>query len=266
MSRICRRCCLVQKRCTELQIHENDVVFTVDHDKHGLFLCTRKGFGSYDGEIRVLRNHDQYKRWESRSCVSCRDFAPLFTGHVIDLVEDFLLNNGTMLHAGDRAVVTTICGEHEELKFGDSAVDVSRGWWHHLCAPSPAAFAEESVGGEASRTNAYLTLLYMESNRAFLMLRFPCLVFFSALTLYFLRCHPYHSTSHKKVCCLVTLEAGYQKETREKQVEKKRRQRMNAERDKSDRKLLKKWLRASRKRQGRRWMTSRSHKEQLGKV
>ena len=64
---------------------------------------------------------------------SCgRDFVPLSAGHVVDVVEDILLDNGTMLRAGDRTIVTTICKEHVELKIGDNAVDVSRGWWHHL--------------------------------------------------------------------------------------------------------------------------------------
>ena len=61
------------------------------------------------------------------------------------------MNNGTMLHAGDRAIVNTICKEHVELKFGDNTVDVSRGWWHRLRAPWLAAFGEEAVGGEALR-------------------------------------------------------------------------------------------------------------------
>ena len=142
---------LSKKRCTELQIHENDVVFPVDHDKLGLFLCIRKGFGPYDGEVRVLRNLERYKRWECGSWVSCRGFAPLSTGHAIDVMEDIPLNNGTMLHAGDRAFVITVCREHVELKFGDNAVDVSREWWNRLCAPSLAAFAEGDFGGEASR-------------------------------------------------------------------------------------------------------------------
>ena len=77
----------------------------------------------------------------------CRDFALLSTGRVIDVVEDTLLNNGTVLHAGERAMVTTICEEHVDLKLGDTTVDVSRGWWHRLRAPSLAAFGEEAVGG-----------------------------------------------------------------------------------------------------------------------
>ena len=50
-------------------------------------------------------------------------------------------------------------------------------------------------------------------------------------------------------CCLVTVEVGCWEEAPKKQVEKKRRQVSNAERDKSEMKLLKKWLRASKRRQ-----------------
>ena len=81
----------------------------------------------------------------------CGNFALLSTGHIIDVVEDILLNNATMLHACGHAIVTTICKEHVELTFGDNTVDVSRGWWHRLRAPSLAAFGEDDVGGEASR-------------------------------------------------------------------------------------------------------------------
>ena len=89
-------------------------------------------------------------RWESGSSVFCRDFALLSTGHVTDVAEDLLLSNGTTLHAGDRATVTTICKEHVEIKFGDNTVDVSRGGWHRLRAPSRATFGDVD-GGEASR-------------------------------------------------------------------------------------------------------------------
>ena len=138
----------INQRCTELQIHENDVVFPVDHDDPGLFLCIREGFGPYDGRIQILRTR---ATWESGSRQSRRNFALLSTGHVIDVVADILLNNGTMFHAGDRAIVTTICEEHVELKFGDNTVDVSRGWWPRLRAPSLDACGEEDVGGKASR-------------------------------------------------------------------------------------------------------------------
>ena len=59
-------------------------------------------------------------------------FAPLCTGHVVDVVEDILLENGGTLHAGVRAIVTGICKEHVELKFGDNVVEVSQGRWDHL--------------------------------------------------------------------------------------------------------------------------------------
>ena len=68
-------------------------------------------------------------------------------------------------------------------------------------------------------------------------------------------------------CCLVSVEAGYGEEALKKQVEKQRRQRRrNAERDKSEMKLLKKWLRASRKRQGTGRCQADHKKEQLGNV
>ena len=73
--------------------------------------------------------------------------APLSIGHVIDVVDDILLNNGTMLHAGVRANVTTISKEHGKFKFGDNIVDVSQEWWHRLRALSLASIDEESVGG-----------------------------------------------------------------------------------------------------------------------
>ena len=53
-------------------------------------------------------------------------------------------------------------------------------------------------------------------------------------------------------CCLVTVETGCQEETQKKKAEKKRSKRMNVDRDMSERKLFRKWLRALRKRQGRR--------------
>ena len=66
----------------------NDVVFPVDHDKPGLFLCKCKGFGPFDGEIRIVRNYEQCNRWESGTWLSSRHLDPLFTGHVVDVVED----------------------------------------------------------------------------------------------------------------------------------------------------------------------------------
>ena len=87
---------------------------------------------------------------KSGSRVFCRISALLSTVDVLHVVEDILLNNGTTLHAGD-SIVTTICKEHVEAKFGDNAVDVSRGRWHRLRAPSLAAFGDVDDGGEASR-------------------------------------------------------------------------------------------------------------------
>ena len=66
-------------------------------------------------------------------------------------------------------------------------------------------------------------------------------------------------------CCVVTVEAGYQEEALKKQLEKKRRQRRTAEKEESGMKWLKKWLRASSRRQARTQMPSRPHKEQSGK-
>ena len=82
--------------------------------------------------VALLLNYEQFNRWESGTWVSSCHFAPLSTGHVIDVVEDILLDNGGTLHAGDRAIVTTICKEHVELKFGDNVVEVSRGRCDHL--------------------------------------------------------------------------------------------------------------------------------------
>ena len=78
-------------------------------------------------KFRIVRNYEQFNRWESGTWVSSRHFAPLSTGHVVDVVEDILLEN-----AGDRAIVTGICKEHVELKFGDNVVEVSQGRWDHL--------------------------------------------------------------------------------------------------------------------------------------
>ena len=64
-------------------------------------------------------------------------------------------------------------------------------------------------------------------------------------------------------CSLVTVEEGCQGEAQGKKADKKRRKKRTAERDKQGLKLLKKWLRASRRRQARMKMPSRPHKEQL---
>ena len=57
---------------------------------------------------------------EAGSWEFCRDF--------IDVVEGILSNSGTMLHAGDRAIVITISEKHVKLKFWDNIADVSREW------------------------------------------------------------------------------------------------------------------------------------------
>ena len=71
----------------------------------------------------------------------------LLRPYVTDVVEKIL----TTLHADESAFLTAIWKEHVELKFRDNTVDVSRGWWHRLRAPSLAAFCDVDVGGEALR-------------------------------------------------------------------------------------------------------------------
>ena len=64
--------------------------------------------------------------------------------------------------------------------------------------------------------------------------------------------------------CLATVEAG-QEEAQKKNAVKRRKRRAGGG-EKSGRKSLKKWLRASRRMQARMKMPSRPHKEQLGNV
>ena len=112
-------------------------------DNPGHFLCIREGFES----CATTRCTTVEK---SGSRVFCRISALLFTVHVLHVVEDILLNNGTTIHAGD-SIVTTICKELVEVNLGENTVDVLRGRWHRLRAPLLAAFGDVDDGGEASR-------------------------------------------------------------------------------------------------------------------
>ena len=181
--------------------------------------------------------------------MSCRDFTPLYTGHVIDVVEDILLNNGTMLHAG---IVTTSCREHVELKFGDNAIDVSRGWWHHL-RPRRRLQTALAVG---RRGDTCLVDVVLHGERSSLVdAVFLFVLFFSALTLYYVRCHPFHSTFFKKMLLGYiggrlpgrnTKEADREVEKAEEEAERQVR-----------RKLFKKWHREKGKGAGR-WQADRT--------
>ena len=105
--------------CAEFRIHEKDVIFRVRHDTPRLRLCVREGFGPCVRRIRILHCREPHC-CEAGSREFCRDF--------IDVVEGILSNNGTMLHAGDRAIVIAISQEQVKLKFWDNIPDVSREW------------------------------------------------------------------------------------------------------------------------------------------
>ena len=89
--------------------------------------------------------------------------SPLCTSHVIDVVEDILLNSSNMFHAGDRAIETATCKDHVEPMFGDNAVDVSRRWLQHHRTFLLAASADE---GSVAGTNSKFTLFHKQGDQA----------------------------------------------------------------------------------------------------
>ena len=90
-------------------------------DTPELFLCVFEGIGPFAGRVRVLDSREP-RNWESGSRKFCRNFTQLSTSHVIDLVEEILSDNGTVLHAYDGAIVITT----------SDMVNVLREWWHRL--------------------------------------------------------------------------------------------------------------------------------------